>query len=117
MIEQRDKKVLIDIFFHKNKTAYLNQVMEAIPFVQKLDSSFWENRSFLRWQLMRLNKVYQEDVCKVWKKYMRYRDPQRGSAIVDRFCSFGELPRTRRHHLWIGERHKTYLGSLPMSKE
>jgi hypothetical protein len=92
VIEQRDKKVLIDIFFHRNKTAHLNKIIETIPLVQQLDISFWEDRSFLRWQLMRLNKVYQEDVCKVWKKYLRYEDLKRRSAIVDFFSSFGEHP-------------------------
>lgn len=40
-----------------------------VPWILRIDSSYWENSKFLRWQLMRLNKKYQQYFRKVFDLY------------------------------------------------
>lgn len=49
------------------KNPRLELIKQDIPIIQNLDASFWENPLFIRWQLMRLNKMYQEDVDTLWE--------------------------------------------------
>ena len=55
--------------YHKEKSTHLKQITQAIPLILHLHPSFWKNPKFLQWQLMRLNKKYQNDVDTYWKEY------------------------------------------------
>jgi hypothetical protein len=47
----------------------LKPLIESVPFILNLDVSYWKNPKFLRWQLMRLNKMYREDFLNVFNLY------------------------------------------------
>jgi hypothetical protein len=42
--------------------------------INNLDPSFWEDRRFLRWRLMRLNSQYREDVDILWEAFWAWFD-------------------------------------------
>jgi len=48
------------------KKPRLELIKQDIPLIKNLHPSFWEDRHFLGWQLMRLDKNYQKNVDILW---------------------------------------------------
>ena len=59
------------------KKTRLEFIKEAIPLIENLHPSFWENPRFLGWQLLRLNENYQKDVDFLWNKLRRWFESNR----------------------------------------
>lgn len=68
------------------KNPYLRDLIDQIPCLLRINSSFWDNPKFLRWQLMRLNKMWQEDLSAVNGLYNDgFGDDQLISDLNDAF--------------------------------
>jgi hypothetical protein len=44
----------------------IHKILSEVPLILSLHYSFWENPLFLKWQILRLNKKYQETTLKMW---------------------------------------------------
>lgn len=50
------------------KPANIETIKQSIPIIQSLDPSFWDDANFLTWQIIRLNRKYQEFILRLWGK-------------------------------------------------
>lgn len=93
-LQKEDRRILFDVFFRDEKTAYLDHLKKTIPILLNLHRSFWQNRHFLRWQLIRLNTEYQAAVEKIWRDRWTHARKIERQEIEELFFDFHDcIPR------------------------
>lgn len=120
-LQKENRRILFDVFFNKNKTAYLDYLKKIMPAYLNLRHSFWENQHFLRWQLLRLNPEYQTIVEKIWHDKWTSGGITEQQEIEEYFFDFRDcIPRkidtyqTWEFAGWLGK-DKTGKTRLPIN--